>query len=67
MGFTQDHRARERAFAYLLNRALLWYLYPLSFLQLHPVSVLLPTTFGRRLGRIARLNKIRGMAYGNDI
>jgi hypothetical protein len=30
-GFTQDHRARERAFAYLLNRALLSYLYPLSF------------------------------------
>lgn len=52
MGFTQDHRARERAFAYLLNRALLWYLYPLSFLQLHPVSVLLPTTDGRRYSKI---------------
>src|SRR6266568_5420199 len=30
-GFTQDHRARERAYTYLLNRALLSYLYPLSF------------------------------------
>lgn len=30
-GFTQDHRARERAFAYLLNRAPLSYLYSLSF------------------------------------
>jgi len=54
-GFTQDHRARERAFAYLPCPPIV----PISpFLQLHPVSVLLPTTDGRRLGR---------MAYGNGI
>jgi hypothetical protein len=29
--FTQDHRARERAFAYLFNRALLSHLYPFSY------------------------------------
>jgi len=29
--FTQDHRARERAFAYLFNRALLSHLSPFSF------------------------------------
>ncbi|GKE35768.1 hypothetical protein Tco_1455090 [Tanacetum coccineum] len=59
--FTQDHRAREEdAFAYMFNRAPT--IKPISlFLQSHPVSVLLPTTDGGELGRIARLNKRYGI------
>nr|AVP27538.1 hypothetical protein [Helianthus annuus]AYV91169.1 hypothetical protein [Helianthus annuus] len=52
--FTQDHRARERAFAYLFNRALL------SHLSFPSVTSSLSSASNYRwgeLGRIARLNK----------